>query len=177
MPWRPLSASRAAVRRHVTSEYVRTSSRHERRFHAGAMPPLERGLIPYPNLSRNRAVTILGTACQSTDLARSQLVRRTVCASPQAHVRCWLVPRHKGNAASPRPQRTDRQRCCDLMKPSRKRKSFVPSSVPPSGGGGKATDRELLASRPRCGQTRWPCLSMAVCGASPACSAFPPPTR
>ncbi len=38
----------------------------------------------------------------------------------------------------------------------------------------KATDRELPASRPRGGLSRWPCLSIALCGALPSCAVFPP---
>ena len=64
---------------------------------------------------------------------------------PQAHVRGLPVPRHKGGAASPHPQRTrPDKRCRDPCLTNRK--FLVPYSV-------DDTDRELLASRPRCGQS------------------------
>lgn len=90
MSWRPPSVSRAAIRRHVTLAYVRTPSRHERPFRAGASPALERGLIPYFSLTRNITATTLVPACQSTDLARPP-ISKTYCIRLSAGTRMWLA--------------------------------------------------------------------------------------
>jgi hypothetical protein len=92
-------------------------------------------------------------------------LRRHAYVADRCHV-TRATPHHRTLSAP------DIQRCYDSCNIVRNGSSLF---LLLSAQSREATDRELLASRPRCGQSRWPCLSMAVCGASAACPAFPPP--
>jgi hypothetical protein len=114
MSWRPPCIPLHLGQSSGVTSYVRASSRHERRFHAGALPPLERGLIPHPRFSRNRTVTTPVPACQSASPRWfPQLVsllyaplRRHPYVAGLCHV-TMETPHHRTLSAP------DKQRLCD----------------------------------------------------------------